>query len=202
MKLFTSIFLLAILVISCKEKTKPASGSANSTPTADSVSTYLPVQELVQADIRQVDSFAGGILKKTFRDGIQQDSVFVDRTAFYQAAGAFFSPDLDSARFRQLFIESSLMDETTQLLNFIYTSKDNQQPLRKVVVYIAPSLGVDKPNRIYLEKEFQQGDTLVRQKLTWKMQQYFYILTVKEPATGTGSAYMEKFLWDPQTFAD
>lgn len=202
MKLFTAIFLMTMLVISCKERSKPAPANNSQTAVADSTVSYLPVQELLQADLQQIDSFAAGILKKTMRDGIRKDSVFIDNATLHQAANHFFLPELDSARFRQLFTESSLMDESTKLLNFIYTSNDQQLSLRKVVVYVAPSLSVDKANRIYLEKEFRQGDTLVRQKLTWKLQQYFYILTVKEPPTGSGTAIMEKYIWDPMLFAD
>jgi hypothetical protein len=94
------------------------------------------------------------------------------------------------------------MDETTQMLNFIYTQNQPNWPLQKVMVYIKPSLSNDKVNRVYMEREFTSGDTVVQQKLTWKMQEYFYIISMRQPKNGPAVTSMEKVIWDPQYFAE
>jgi len=94
------------------------------------------------------------------------------------------------------------MDETTQMLNFIYTGKQPGWPLQNVMVYIKPSLATDQVNRVYMERAFTSGDTAVQQKLTWKMQEYFYIITMRQPKNGPAVTTMEKVIWDPQYFAE
>jgi hypothetical protein len=204
MNSITSILLCTVfcLVIACKNKAPQPI-----TPTAETDSTtgsYLPVAEFIKSDIKRVDSFAGGIMKKVNMNG-RKDSLYIQVPQFHQLASQFLLPELDSVSFHQQFSESSLMDETTQLLNFIYTPKDGStQPgsLQKVIVYIKPSLANDKVNRIYMERSFSSGDTLVQQKLNWKMEGYFYILTIRQPKAGPAVTSMEKVIWDPQQFAD
>jgi hypothetical protein len=53
-----------------------------------------------------------------------------------------------------------------------------------------------------MEREFTSGDTVVQQKLTWKMQAYFYIISMRQPKTGPAVTSMEKVIWDPQFFAE
>ena len=60
----------------------------------------------------------------------------------------------------------------------------------------------DKVNRIYMEKEFTRGDTAFHQKLTWKSDAYFYIVSIKQPNNGPAVTSMEKVIWDPQYFSE
>jgi hypothetical protein len=55
---------------------------------------------------------------------------------------------------------------------------------------------------LYFETAYNQGDTLIEKKLTWKMRKYFYILTVRQPKSGEAITSMEKLIWDPQHFGD
>lgn len=204
MKSITSVVAISVvcLAIACKNKApEPVPPSAETDSTTGS---YMPVADFIKSDIKRVDSFAGGILKKVNVNG-KKDSLYIQVPQFHQLASQFLLPELDSASFQQNFSESSLMDETTQLLNFIYTPKEAPaQPgsLQKVIVYIKPSLSSDKVNRIYMERAFSSGDTLVQQKLTWKIEGYFYILTISQPKAGPAVTSMEKVIWDPQGFAE
>lgn len=200
MKLHLLLAALILAAISCKDKKEPAP-AVTPPNTPDKVITYLPVPELIRDDIKRVDSFASGIMRKTQRAD-KKDSAYITVADFRQLAGTFLSPELDSNNFRQQFSEESLMDESTRLLNFIYTAKDTSQALRKVIVYITPANYVDKVNVVYMEKEFMEGNVFVQQKLTWKTAQYFSILTIRQPTSGEAVSTMEKVIWDPQHFAD
>jgi hypothetical protein len=160
----------------------------------------MPVADFIREDIAKVDSFAGGILNRRNING-KKDSVFIQPVEFHRIANQFFLPELDSASFIKQFIENSLMDETSQMLNFIYTAKNADHPLQKVIVYIKPSLSTDKVTRVYMEKNFNSGDTLIQQRFTWKMQEYFYILTIRQPKAGPAVTSMDKVIWDPEFFA-
>jgi hypothetical protein len=193
--LVPALFLLAI---ACKQNPKQTAGTVK---TQDSLESYLPIADFIRNDITRVDSFSGGILRKVIANG-KKDSGFIQLTAFHQLANQFLLPELDSSSFHQHFTENSLMDETTQMVNFIYSGKQADWPLRNVMVYLKPSLSDDQVNRIYMEKEFMSGDTVIQQRFTWKMQGFFYIITMKQPKNGPAVTTMDKVIWDPQYFAE
>jgi hypothetical protein len=200
-----NLLILAICscmaICSCKEKkaTSPAEIIAtDSSASPDKEISYLPVADLIREDMRRVDSFAAGILYK--KETTQIDSSYIKLDEFKKMAEQFLLPELDSSKFQQLFSHESFMDETTEMINFIYPAKDTSTRLRKVVVYIRPSLSVDKVNRIYMEKEFRDGQDFVQQKLTWVIEKYFYILTIRHPQQGSPVTSIEKVIWDPQSY--
>jgi hypothetical protein len=192
---------LLLLAVACKHKPRQPAGDVQ--PAQDSLNsgTYLPIADLVKNDIVQVDTYAGAILKKMNTEG-RKDSAYIQPAEFHKLASQFLLTELDSASFRDHFTEHSLMDETTEMLNFIYTAKDREPSLRNVMVYLQPTLANDQVKRIYMERSFNSGDTSIEQKLTWKMMEYFYVITIRQPKNGPAVTSMEKVIWDPQFFAD
>jgi hypothetical protein len=51
-----------------------------------------------------------------------------------------------------------------------------------------------------MEKEFRDGQDFVQQKLTWVIEKYFYILTIRHPQQGSPVTSIEKVIWDPQSY--
>jgi hypothetical protein len=192
---------LILLAVACKHKPKEPAGAIQATQDSLTATSYLPVADFIRNDITRVDSFAGGILKKSNING-KKDSVYIQPAEFHKLASQFIIPELDSTSFQSHFTEHSLMDETTQMLNFIYTAKQPNWPLHNVVVYLTPSMQDDKVNRIYMERDFNSGDTTIEQKLTWKINEYFYLITIRQPKNGPAVTSMEKVIWDPQLFSE
>ena len=193
--------ILLTTFLSCKNNQQTAGNSDVQDTTAQS-SPFLPVGAILNNDKKLADTFATAFLKRV-ETGSHKDSAFINPAEFNRLSMAFFpSVLMDSAAFRQHYNESSIMDETTGLLNFIYTAKDVSDSLHQVVVYISPTQTTDQTNRVYMEHAFKQGDTLVQQKLTWKLKQYFYILTIRQPATGDAVITNEKVIWNPEKFRE
>ncbi|OQP50909.1 hypothetical protein A4H97_03535 [Niastella yeongjuensis] len=192
---------LLLLAVACKHKPQQPAGDTQSAQDSLESPTYLPVADFIKSDIVKVDSFAGGILKKKDTGG-KKDSAYIQPAEFHRLASQFIFPELDSATFHDHFTEHSLMDETTEMLNFIYTAKEPAGSLRSVMVYLRPSLATDQVKRVYMERSFNSGDTAIDQKLTWKMMEYFYVITIRQPKNGPAVTSMEKVIWDPQYFAD
>jgi hypothetical protein len=191
---------LILLALACKHT--PKKQDVVTTQDSTENKSYLPVADFIRNDINRVDSFSGGIVRKIITNGKKKDSGFIQLPAFHQLASQFLLPELDSASFHEHFTESSLMDETTEMIQFIYTGKTGEWPMRNVMVYLNPSLASDKVTRIYMEKDFTNGDTSIQQRFTWKMQEYFYIITVKQPKNGPAVTTMDKVIWDPQFFGE
>lgn len=168
---------------------------------ADSPAAYLPVSGFLHEDLRRIDSFSTGILRKGVING-KKDSAFVKLPELHKEAEQFFPTALDSTYFRQNFSETSFLDQTTEQLNFIYTALDSTSSLRQVIVYIKPTAGANNIDRVYMEMTSREGETIVEKKLTWKLRKYFYVLTLKQPPSGAPVSIMKKLIWDPQHFAD
>lgn len=202
---FSLALLVILLIITSSCKNKAGEPGKNTTTVqdaariSDSATSYLPIADLIRQDLQRVDSFAGGILKKSTING-KKDSVFIQPPALREAARAFLLPELETTAFRHSFTESSFMDQSTEQVQFIYTPKDPALSVRNVVAYITPS--GDKVSRIYLEREWTAGDTLIQQKLTWKINQYFYTITMRQPKQGAPSTTIEKLIWDPTQFGE
>ena len=202
------LLILATSLFSCGDNTKepkqevtPASTDTTAGSDSAKPESYLPVKALLQGEVRNVESYAAGILRKATIKG-RKDSAFIQLPQFQRTAEEFMLKELDSAFFRDHFVETSFMDQTTQMLNFIYTPKDSESALQKAVVYVQPSESTNTMDRLYFETVYNQGDTLVEKRLTWKMRKYFYILTVRQPKSGNAITTMEKLIWDPQHFGD
>lgn len=196
--------LLIILLIACSCKNKAGETGKDTitvidTTQANDSTTYLPIADLIRQDLQRIDSFAGGILKKSTVNG-KKDTVFIKPQELHQTASAFLLPELETVNFRNSFTENSFMDQSTEQIQFIYTPKNPAVSIRNVVAYITPSPSGDKVSRIYLEREWTAGDTLIQQKLTWKTNQYFYIITMRQPKQGASSTSIEKVIWDPEYF--
>ncbi|WP_205508646.1 hypothetical protein [Longitalea arenae] len=200
-RIFLLIPALLILAVACKQKPKQPAASDPSIRDSLASTEYLPVADFIKMDISRVDSFSGGIVRKVNIGG-KKDSSYIQLPEFHKLANQFLVPELDSASFQKHFTENSLMDETTQMLNFIYSPKQPAGSLQNVMVYLKPSLANDQVHRIYMEREYNSGDTAISQKLTWKMQAYFYILTIRQPKNGPPVTSMEKVIWDPQHFGE
>jgi len=195
------LVLLLLGICSCKDETKtPATAPQDAN--SDSLSSHLPVLDFLQGDIRRVDSFASGILRKTTVQN-KKDSAYIKLEEFHRLADQFLLSELDSTFFRQHFEETSLMDESSGQINFIYTAVTPEPTLRQVIVYIAPSPdSYDKIDRIYMETAMTRNDTIIEKKYNWKMDKYFYVLTISQPKDGTPVTRMEKVIWDPRYFSE
>jgi hypothetical protein len=188
------LFLLLWLVFSCKQPTT----SKPKTPTEKS---YLPLLALITHDLQQADANAGGILLRT-RRGQKKDSSFISHADFKKEANRFLRPELDSVFFQDHYEETSLMDETTGMINFIYTPKSGTPAIQKVIVYIKPGLSTDQVNRIYLEIEEQEAGRNASLKMTWKMNGYFIIAASLLDGNGAEEIAVKKVIWNPEYFSE
>lgn len=204
MKRLLAISLVVLSISSCGDKTeqqKETTADTTKTAAISDTTEYLPIAQLLEEDIRNVETYAGGILRKA-TNGNARDSVFIQYRDFQGIAGQFLLKELDSTYFKANFTETSLMDETSHLLNFIYTARDTASSLRKVIVYIEPTMATDKIDRIYMETSDRKDNVQSDKRLTWKTGQYFYTVTRRQPLTGDPQTIMEKVIWDPQHFGD
>jgi len=196
---------IVIMLAACKEKNDtsavpaPAETKDSTVKQDDSIKSYLPIADFIQEDMRKADSSGAGILRKRTING-KKDSGYIQMPEFHRIARGFLLGLLDTASFQHQFNEASLFDQTTQSMDFIYSANTDSTILRKAIVYIIPTPAKDKVDRIYMERQYMKGDTAVQEKLTWKMQRFFYILTFLKPANGQPTTKIERVIWEPQDY--
>jgi hypothetical protein len=191
---------ITLIAAACNSNTPATETTANpKSDSADTAKNYLPVLDLIKEDIKRVDSFAGAILLRTNKEN-KKDSTYIDLAAFNKLTAAFLPAELEIASFQTNYKESSFVDESSQVVNFMYTSTNSNATVQKVVLYIPPSLGTDKVNRVYMEKEFKKGDTIISQKLTWKMRNYFIVAENRQTPDGKSVVTTQKAIWDVRLF--
>jgi len=184
MKYFFVVALAGgLLWSSCGSPVKPPSGDASgadSLARKDSMSNvFFPVGDYIMTEILRVDSLPIAIVRYTTQNG-RTDSAFISPAEFNNLAKQFLVTEFRDGSFQKKYRESSFMDKTTQSVTFTYSTPDMDLPLQRVDVLAAPGPshnGTNQVKSIYLEKTFTSGDTLVLQKMFWKADRNFQIIT-------------------------
>jgi hypothetical protein len=188
---------LGLLIgVSCQQKV----ATAPSPPSPLEDSSFLPVLDLLKEDRERVISEAGGILQKT-TGGSSPDSVFLTLEQFLSLSSSFLLPELDSARFQGSFAETSFLDESTGLLSFLYSRQKDSGRLKQVIVYISPGATKDQVDRISLDLQEPTPEGERNSKMTWKIKQYFMIVTETTSKNGVRKRTVQRVIWDPNQFA-
>ena len=184
MKQFFVVFLAGgwLLWSACGSPVNPP----NTAPDADSLArkdsmsnAFFPVGDYLMTEILHVDSLPVAIVRYTTQKG-RTDSAFISPAEFNNLAKQFLVTEFRDGSFQKKYRESSFMDKTTQSVTFTYSTPDRDLPLQRVDVLAAPGPahnGTNQVKSIYLEKTFTSGDTLVLQKMFWKADRNFQIIT-------------------------
>jgi hypothetical protein len=200
MKYFIVLFLAAgCLLNSCIHHNQPADLSKqDSLQRADSNKTvFLPVAEYLEADILHVDSIPLALRKYITRNG-QTDSAYIQVPEFNALALQFVLPELRNGSFEKNFTENSFMDKTTQSVTFTYATTATHLSLQRVDVTTSPGINSQKVKSIYMEKNRVSGDSLVLEKMYWRMGRSFQVSTMTSVKGKSPIEQQLKVVWDDE----
>ncbi len=157
---------------------QPATAAPDKNPKTDSsASSFFPVANYLESEIRYVDSTPLAILKCVTVNN-RTDSSFLTPAEFHRLATAVFVPeDLDSSRLQKDYTESSFGDKTTGYLTFTYSPKNRAQAVQKVDVVVQPGEIRDQVKSIYMEREEKLSDTLRINKMYWQAGKSFLVVS-------------------------
>ena len=196
-KLLASFFALVLLTGSCKnqEKKEEAAIVPVSMDTAATKQNYMPIQVILQGELKWVEDYAGAILLKSSSEN-KKDSAYISLDQFKQLGKSVISSDLDSAYFNEHFKEESIVDAASNGLTFVYTGADTRE-VKKVMAYITRTETSDKVGRVYFERAFTSGDTAIVQRCTWKLHHYLMIVSTRQVGNGASTTQVQKAIYDP-----
>ena len=100
--------------------------------------------------------------------------------------------------FEKNYTESSFMDKTTQSVMLTYATTDNTLPLQRVDVMATPFNGSQQVRSIYFEKTRKSGDSIILQKMYWRANRSFQVVTSTRVKGGSPIEQQLKVVWNDE----
>lgn len=135
---------------------------------------FFPVYDLIQTEIRSVDSLPVGLKYYVTTNG-KTDSGYITVPDFDKLASMFTPETLKPAALKQNFKETSFYDRSTKSSTFMYQPVNNKSTLRRVDVITKASDTYDKVSSIYIENFVPGKDSSVLNKMIWTAGRFMQI---------------------------
>ena len=113
---------------------------------------------------------------------------------FKQAMRVFLEPDITDPRIKDLYTETVFMDATLNAITLTYSPGENKAEVRKLDVLLDPEN--NRLERIYMEKEKKNGDSLVTHKLMWNAGHSSQVITLTRVGNQAETVLNERYVWD------
>lgn len=199
MKILCTLFAV-LFIISCGEKkTNNTTGSQHAPESTDKEEdiSYIPVTAILQSQLKALDSLPVTILQVTTVNK-KDDSAWLTAAAIKPQLSPFFSPMVDAKNMVPYFKESKFDDQSTAAITFTYDPTallPDTFSLRHWDVYVDPDKNAIR--RIYLVKSVKENNLPVTQQLTWQMDKWAKIVTIRNDKNSPAPVITEtKWVWD------
>lgn len=188
--LITASFLLA-----CGNNPQKSANTEGSP--AEAEGSYFPVTGFIHSQLTAIDSLQLPVTKYEAA-GDKKDTVALSTADCRLLAAPFLEYDITAPPLKEKFRETSFADQSIPSITFTYHTDDSTLALKRVDVVLAPDpVQADKVKSVYMEKLFQQQDTLVEEKLYWKANHFYQLIRSKKVANGQPIISQLKVVWDP-----
>jgi hypothetical protein len=153
----------------------PSTDTLSQSDTAGQV--YFPVAEVLESEIRQVDTTPIAIRKYITGNG-HTDSSFIKPAEFHALAMQFVVPEFRNGQFQKDFTETSFIDNATRAATFTYSPTSRDLPLTRVDVVATPHGAEHEMKTIYMERTRVSGDSSVLDKMFWRAGIQFQVISL------------------------
>lgn len=190
-----AVLVTATLLIACGNN----QGKTDKTGSelSEEQNAYFPVTGFIHSQLTAIDSLQLPVTKYESA-GDQKDTVALSTADCRLLAAPFLEYDISASPLREKFKENSFADQSIPSITFTYHTSDSTLALKRVDVVLAPDpVQADKVKSVYMEKIFQQQDTLVVEKMFWKADHYYQLIRSKSAAGGQPLISQLKVVWDP-----
>ncbi|HLI93045.1 MAG TPA: hypothetical protein VKU83_05535 [Puia sp.] len=185
------------LFSACGHRAQPNPAiAADSSSRADSAGQdFFPVAEVLESEIRTVDSTPMAIKEYSFSGG-KTDSSFLKPVQFEALARQFLVPEFRDGSFERDFTENSFIDNATQDATFTYSTGNKDLPLQRVDIIASPKGAVHMMKSVYLERSRVSGDSSILEKMYWRAGKGFEVIRLVHVKGGAPTEQREKVVWD------
>lgn len=186
-------FLLVVSIASMASCRQAAKQETNS----EAKENFFPVKAYITSQLNLIDSLQLPVAKYVTANG-HSDTTGLSIAECKLLAAPFLDIDISDPKLEGKYLEKSFADQSIPSVSFTYETRDSIIPLKRVDVVLKPDpVLTDKVKTIYMEKFHTSGDTLVNEKLFWKADHYYQIITSRELANAAPQVTLMKVVWDP-----
>lgn len=167
----TTLVILAIFLVvavSCKHQNTPTTSG----DTTQDSTTFFQVNQFIQSQIDEVIKTPYYIYKIEILND-KSDSTAIDINGYKKLAASFLSQDINDIQLKPWYKESIFEDQTTESVNFNYSTTKKELPLQSVDIMLGPDGKTVK--RIFMRKYTSFADSTVIEQLSWKPNERFTI---------------------------
>jgi hypothetical protein len=187
--------IFSVTLFACNHKNAPGNNDAskeNNLPANDS-RVFYPIHEYFITQIIKADSLSNIIYIHTDADN-KKDSSIIDSIKFRELAKPFIEDDINDTAIKKYYNESVFHDATTSSNTFTYTSINSTLPLQTLDILL--DTATDNVKRVFITKNFSQGDSLITEKMSWKTGQSFSINRIIQLAGNKQTTQQVTVLWN------
>lgn len=165
------ILSLSMTFTGCKEKDKKTDKEIN----------FIPVISKVKEQIEHIDTSLYTIMKITKIDSTRNDTAYIERSRFAEAAHEFLSvPDISSKELRDRYQEQNQYDETLGRFLITYEALNpDKDEVQREELLVKPDPPDDKVTNIIIHTVRVTKDSSVEKRLLWNMDRSFQVITTK-----------------------
>lgn len=157
---------------------QPSFRSTDTLSESDSAGhAWFPVADVLESEIRQVDSTPTAIRKFITGNG-HTDSGFIKAEEFDALARQFVVPEFRNGQFQKEFTESSFIDNATRDATFTYATNNKDLSLQRVDVIAIPEGADHRVKSVYIERSRISGDSSILDKMYWQTGRQFQVVSL------------------------
>src|SRR5690348_17275762 len=173
-KLIGKGFVIALVLIS-------AWGCKNKDNKSEPTERFFPALPYIKSQVAKVDTGVYSIMRIVFVDSTHNDTTYLRREEFSNAASEFLSlPDLSQAEYHDRFKEENTFDETLDRVLLIYTPLDaKKEEIQRQEVLIKPQPGTpeDQVTSIIIKTNQSNKDSSIEKNMLWRVDESFQVTT-------------------------
>jgi hypothetical protein len=186
MKKYVLPGLLIFLMSACREKKE------------EKQEDFLPALPFIQNDVKDVDTSLYPIIKITWVDTTDADTVFVKREGFRDLAVDFLQiPDIASDEYKKRYTEEKFYDQSLNTVIFTYRPKNaEKEEIQRQEILISPNPTGDKVRSIIVERLITNKDSSVMKRMLWQINKSFQVVTSIQKPNIPERNFTLKVVWN------
>ncbi|ULQ52463.1 hypothetical protein [Flavihumibacter fluvii] len=184
------VLFMSFVLFGCNSSPKNAGVNAED-------KNFFPVTGYIESQLHGIDSLQLPVTRYYSGEGYG-DTTLLSIAECRALAAPFLETDISDPKWKDKYIENSFADQSIPSISFTYETRDNKLPVKRVDIVLKPDpVTADKVKTVYIEKLFQHGDTLINEKLFWKADHYYQVISSKQVGNNQPMLTQLKVVWDP-----
>jgi hypothetical protein len=187
--MYVLTFTVSFFLIACKSK--------KDSKTDKSTNSSISVLSIFNGQVNHIDTSLYQVTRLDTKDG-KTDTTYIRREDVRELAAPFLSlPDISRKDYEENYTEERFIDETQNSLSITATAKkEGLEILKQIIIVPIDDLASGKVQSIFIDRQVQQGDSSVEQKLFWQVNKFFQVGSIIQKDANAEQTKLLKVTWE------